>query len=103
MAVGAIVIGMGFGLLAASPTIWIFAIAVIIWTLGELMQAPLTYAIVGDLAPPELRGRYMGIVAMSYSTPLMIGSPLGGFVLARNGSKLDEIARIIQWMPRGSS
>ena len=40
----------------------------------------------GDLAPQALRGRYMGLIGMSFSSALAIGGPLGGMVLARLGS-----------------
>src|SRR5256885_7984056 len=30
---------------------WQFAATVVVWTMGEIMQAPLTSAIVNDLAP----------------------------------------------------
>jgi MFS family permease len=85
IALGSVATGLSFGLLMASASIWHFALVVVVMTIGELMQAPLMQAIVGDLAPPALRGRYMGVLGMSFSIALMIGSPLGGIVLARLG------------------
>ncbi|HMQ15076.1 MAG TPA: MFS transporter, partial [Phycisphaerae bacterium] len=38
-----------------------------------------------DLAPPALRARYMGLLAMSWSGAAMVGAPLGGLVLASLG------------------
>lgn len=84
--IGAMMIGVGFGLNAFATLPWHFAGAVAVWTLGEMMQFPFTSAIVTDLAPRALRGRYMGVFGMSFSAAVMVGSPLGGEVLARLGS-----------------
>jgi len=83
---GAITIGAGFGLNAFAILPWHFAGAVAVWTLGEMMQFPFTSAVVTDLAPRALRGRYMGVFGMSFSAAVMVGSPLGGEVLAGLGS-----------------
>lgn len=83
---GAIMIGAGFGLNAFATLPWHFAGAVVVWTLGEMMQFPFTSAVVTDLAPRALRGRYMGVFGMSFSAAVMVGSPLGGEVLAHLGS-----------------
>ena len=85
VALGAVVVAVGFGLIGFAVTVWQFALTIMIWTTGELMQAPLMQAIVSDLAPTELRGRYMGVFSMCFSGAIMIGSPVGGLVLARLG------------------
>ena len=85
MIVSAVVMAVGFGLIGVSGAVWHFALTVVIWTLGEIMHAPLTSAIVTDLAPTELRGRYLGIISMSFALAMMIGAPLSGMVLTRLG------------------
>jgi MFS family permease len=85
VALGAVVIAIGFGLTGVATSVWHFALTIVIWTTGELMHAPLMQAIVSDLAPIELRARYMGVFSMCFSGAMMIGAPLGGFVLARLG------------------
>jgi MFS family permease len=42
-------------------------------------------AIVTDLAPVELRARYLGVVSMTFSSALMIAAPVGGIILNRLG------------------
>jgi MFS family permease len=81
----ALVTGIGFGLngLASTPTV--FAVIVVVWTAGELMQSPLVPSIVSDLAPPALRARYFGLLSMCYSGGNLIAAPLGGWVLVRFG------------------
>lgn len=50
-----------------------------------MMQAPFTHAVVTDLAPVELRARYMGVFSMCFALSLMLGAPIGGAVLSRWG------------------
>ena len=49
------------------------------------MEAPLKFAIAADLAPIELRARYMGVVGVSFAVALTVGAPLGGLVLGHLG------------------
>ncbi len=84
---GSIVTGIGFGLNGFAVTGYHFGGAVIVWTLGELMQAPFVQAVVSDLAPANMRARYMGVIAMCFSSAMMFGVPLGGYVLERFGGR----------------
>ena len=83
--VGDLLIGLGISLtaIAGSPQLLIGTIA--IWTLGEMLQAPHKPALVADLAPVELRARYMGMLGLSWALSQAIGAPIGGYVLARFG------------------
>ncbi|MCG8406105.1 MAG: MFS transporter [Phycisphaerales bacterium] len=77
--------GIGFGLIGYAATLYQFSLTIVVWTVGEMMQAPFTFAIVTDLAPSALRGRYMGVFTMCFSSALMFGAPLGGMILADLG------------------
>jgi MFS family permease len=81
----AAVIAVGIGSIALPSTAWGFALTVVVWTIGEMMDAPVKFSVAADLAPKALRARYMGLIGMSFSTALAIGGPLGGFTLARLG------------------
>lgn len=83
---GTVLMAVGFGLNELADVVWHFAMIVVIWTCGEMMSAPIMPAIVSDLSPIRLRGRYMGVFTMCHSAALMIGVPIGGVVLARLGS-----------------
>lgn len=82
LAAAAAVIGFGFGLKTLASTPWQFAGTVAVWTLGEIMQAPLVSAIGTDLAPASMRARYMGMLSFSFSGANMIGAPIGGYILS---------------------
>jgi predicted MFS family arabinose efflux permease len=85
IALSAVVMACGFGLTGVATTPWHFAGTVVVWTVGEMMNAPLMLAVIGDISPPHLRGRYMGVYAMCFSVAVMIGAPLGGLVLEHKG------------------
>jgi MFS family permease len=80
-----VVLGFGFFLNAFARTPLQFALVVVVWTMGEMMNAVFAPTIVSDLAPAALRGRYMGAFTMCFSSAAMFGAPLGGMVLARGG------------------
>jgi MFS family permease len=80
-----LVIGVGFALTAWAVSPVAFVATIVIWTIGELMQFPFSAAVVADLAPKKMRGRYMGMFGLSHSLAMAIGAPLGGEILARTG------------------
>lgn len=83
---GGVLIAIGFALCGFAQGFAFFAVAITIWTLGEILQAPFKHAVITDMAPMELRARYLGLFGMCYALAMMIGAPLGGEVLSRYGS-----------------
>jgi MFS family permease len=77
---------VGFGLTGLAGAVGPLMATVVVWTLGEMMQSPYLSAVVADLAPPDMRGSYMGMMTFSFASALMIGAPLGGLVLERFGA-----------------
>ena len=57
------------------------ALAGVVFGLGECFQGPTQGALVADLAPPRLRGRYMALSTMSWEIGFVVGPGIGGFVL----------------------
>ncbi len=82
---GEFLLALGFGLTVFADTAWLIVGTIVLWTFGEIFQAPYKPTIVAEIAPASLRARYMGIFHISYSMSLMIGAPLGGEILARFG------------------
>ncbi|MFK7820466.1 MAG: MDR family MFS transporter [Planctomycetaceae bacterium] len=85
--VGGVLIAVGFGLYFFPVSLIGLIAAVLVWTLGEIMQAPFKQTVVTNLAPLPLRARYLGLFSMCYSLALTIGAPTGGFVLERFGAR----------------
>jgi MFS family permease len=70
--------GMWFEASAAAVA---FAFALVVFGLGECFQGPTQGALVADLAPPRLRGRYMAVSTTSWDIGFIIGPAVGGVVL----------------------
>jgi MFS family permease len=80
--------GIGFGMQAFADYYWIYIVAAITWTLGELGSHPAAQSIVPDIAPVRLRGRYQGVYSMSWSIAMIVSPTLGGLVLNAWGPKV---------------
>jgi MFS family permease len=87
LAWASILTGVGFGLHALPNTVPLAVLAVVVWTLGEMAQAPVAPAVVADLAPPSLRGSYQGAYHMLWGLAAATAPALGGLVLGRWGSQ----------------
>lgn len=62
------------------------AACMILLTFGEMIAMPMASAYLADLAPPEMRGRYMGISGLTWSTALILGPALGMKLYTVNAS-----------------
>jgi MFS family permease len=78
LAAATLLIGIGFGLVAFAGAVWFFALTVVIWTLGEMLQSPSNAATVAALAPVTLRGSYQGVSSLTWSAGTALAPVLGG-------------------------
>ncbi len=72
---------VGFGLIGLVEGAWMYAGTVVVWTCGEMMAAPLMSSVVSDMAPVQLRARYMGVFTTAFSGANTIAAPLGGIAM----------------------
>lgn len=79
--VGEIMIALGFGLTTFAETGPLFLTTIIVWTMGEVIQAAFKQSLVADMAPAEMRGRYMGVFSLCHAIGLTVGAPVGGRIL----------------------
>ena len=77
MAAGYVLIGSGFALNAFARSPVAFALAMTIFTFGEMMAMPVSSAYIADLSPDHMRGRYMGMFGFTWALALMCGPALG--------------------------
>ncbi len=77
VALGSVLIGVGFASLAVTAALPGLALMVLFWTAGEIVESPATVAFVADRAPPHARGRYQGALGMMYACAAVVG-PLAG-------------------------
>ncbi len=86
LAVATVVVALGFGLTAYADTALWYAMTVLVWTVGEMLQSPTNSTLIADLSPAALRGRYQGVFSLSFSGAAFGAPILGGYVLQHFGS-----------------
>jgi MFS family permease len=77
IALGAVLVGLGFAELAFVKAVPGLLMMVVIWTLGEIIESPATSAFVADRAPSHARGRYQGALGMMYASAAVVGPLVG--------------------------
>jgi MFS family permease len=87
LALSALLIGLGYGLNAFGGSVAAYAAGVALFTVGEVIGFPVASAIVADLAPAELRGRYQGAFSMAWGLAFTLSPLLGGEALHRLGGR----------------
>jgi MFS family permease len=85
LAVSYTVTGLGFSVLLFGHTLGMFALSVVVWTLGEIGTTPTNQAIVARVAPANLRGRYMGVYQMAWTGASVLAPLVGGAVFSTLG------------------
>jgi MFS family permease len=85
LAVGSLLLSWGFGLTVFAGSVGLYALTVVVWTLGEIVHAPASMSVVADLAPATARGRYQGMNTLSWSAAAFAGPLVGGLTLDHLG------------------
>ncbi len=86
MAAASVLIGTGFGMNALGHSVPWYALAIVVWTVGEVLNHPVASALPAELAPLELRGRYQGAFALSWAVAFVVAPALGAWTLGRLGA-----------------
>lgn len=81
LVVGVIVMMLSFVVIQFAESFTIFAVAMVIITLGEILVWPAIPAIASRLSPKGLEGMYQGIVTSAGSIGRMIGPFFGGIMV----------------------
>lgn len=71
--------------------------AMAIITTGEIIHSPVTLSVIGELAPQDQRGRYMGFYGLSETIGIAMGPLVGGILLDAFPSDLKLV-----WAPIAS-
>ncbi len=77
LAGSSVVMGIGFGMTALADTLPVFGLSVFVWTLGEIGFNAVGPALIADIAPAELRGRYNGLVGVAFGAAAFLAPLLG--------------------------
>jgi len=80
MVVGSLFYSLGVGSVALAHDFWGFWSSMVVMTIGELILMPTSSSYVANLAPADMRGRYMSIYGLTWSVAAGIGPVMGGFL-----------------------
>ncbi len=69
MALGTVFYMIGFALFGIVTAYFLFALNIVIITIGEMIVVPVSQSIASNFAPETMRGRYMAIFGLSWAIP----------------------------------
>jgi MFS family permease len=81
MTVGTLLYAIGFSMYGFVSSYSAFLFAMVIITLGEMIVVPVSQAFVAQLAPEDMRGRYMAFFGFSWILPGMVGPLMAGLIM----------------------
>lgn len=94
IALGFLISGLSWTLLAVHPAMSTLAALLVVLALGEITQASRYYEYCSRLAPHAQQGLYMGYAFLPIAIGYAIGGPLGGYLLHEFGSVLKRPAQM---------
>jgi MFS family permease len=87
LAVGSVIYATAVGSIAFGQGFWAFWLSMVVMTFGELILTPTATTYAANLAPPDMRGRYMSIYGLTWSLAVGIGPVFGGFLSDNFGAR----------------
>lgn len=85
LALGALLYGAGYGLVALPPALGPLAVAMLLLTLGETLFFPLASVLTAKLAPEAVRGRWFGALVMAFGAGSVLSPVIGSWVMRAHG------------------
>jgi MFS family permease len=80
LTVGMLIYAIGTGSVALMSGFWGFWLSMVILTMGELTLVPTASKYVADLAPADLRGRYMSMHWLGWGVARTLAPIIGGYL-----------------------
>ena len=81
MALGTIFYVIGFTLFGIVTSYVLFALNIVIITIGEMIVMPMSQAIAANFAPESMRGRYMAVFGLIWAIPATVSPGAAGYIL----------------------
>ena len=88
IAAGTGLYAIGFAMYGFTSTYGMFLVAMVVITIGEMLIAPVYQAVVADLSPEAMRGRYMAVSGFAIGIPYAIGPMIAGNIMDHHDSRL---------------
>ncbi|GAA3392913.1 MFS transporter [Streptomyces roseoviridis] len=92
LTVSSLLFAVGTGATALAGSSVAFAATVVVWTIGEMVHVPTNAAATARLAPEHARGRYQGVMGMSWAVAGFVAPILAGWVVDGPGPDVLWIA-----------
>ncbi len=80
MAVGTAIYSLATFSISLASGFWGFWLCMVLMTIGELMLVPTASSYVANMAPADMRGRYMSIYGLSWGVASGIAPPMSGYL-----------------------
>lgn len=84
--VSSLLAGYGFGLTAFAGSVAVYALTICVWTVAEIVNAPVQNGLVVQLSPAHGRGRYQGMYTLSWAAAALVAPLLSGVVIDHFGA-----------------
>ncbi len=91
MTLGGVLYAIGTGSVALGQGFWAFWLSMVVMTSGELLLVPTATAFAANMAPADMRGRYMGVYSLGWGIASGIGPVIGGMLN-------DSVAPAATWL-----
>lgn len=113
MAVGTAFYAVSTAMIVLFTGFWGFWFCMVVMTIGELIISPTATTYTADLAPADMRGRYMSIFGLTWSVASGIAPVFGGFLSDNLGPRstwigggvigiISVLAFLLLWIKRNS-
>ncbi|HWF82371.1 MAG TPA: MFS transporter [Streptosporangiaceae bacterium] len=74
-------IGIGYSVLLLGHSAWIYALSILVWTVGEIGNTPTSFALVARISPAHLHGRYQGLYQVAWTGSAVVAPLIAGSVI----------------------
>ena len=81
-------------IIAVHPSLVTIAVGIVVFSIGEMTQAPRYYEYISELAPPGQQGMYQGYAFLPIAIAFFVGGPLGGELYATYAKGSGDPARV---------
>ena len=85
MTVGYVVLAAGLLANGFATSTWMFVVATVVWSVGDLLLLGHAHSLVAALAPDGSRGRYLAVHGLSWGLAAVVAPLLGTQLLERTG------------------
>ena len=88
MALGYVVLAVGLAVTGSATSVTGFALAAVVWSVGDLLLLGHAMTIVSRLAPADSRGAYLAAYGLSWGVATVLAPLVGTGLLAAGGPEL---------------